>query len=255
MTELPASDAAALRANVIERYSGYARIAMAGGNPIDSGSEASDGGCFGAAGYADADAPDNALRASLGCGNPLAVAELQPGEVVLDLGSGGGLDVLLSARRVGPGGTSYGLDASPDMISLAQANAERAGVGNVRFLCGAIEAVPLPDDHVDLIISNCVVNLSADKSRVLTEAFRVLRPGGRLGISDVVAEPGLEPAQRAAAEQRVGCVVGTLTEAAYHDLLGSAGFVGVRMTVTSDAGGGLRSVIVQATKPPFGVRR
>ncbi len=168
---------------VIDRYSRLARTAIAGGTPVDGDPDACTAGLFGAAAYpvGTEGVPDAALRASLGCGNPLAVADLRPGEIVLDLGSGGGLDVLLSARRVAPGGLAYGLDASADMLALARANAAQAGVTSARFLHGRIEAIPLPDEHVDVIISNCVINLSASKERVLAEAFRVLRPGGRLG--------------------------------------------------------------------------
>jgi SAM-dependent methyltransferase len=252
MTREPETNTADIRSAVIERYSGYAQLAMEGGTPVDCAPDAFDDSCFGAAAYAEPDAPETALRASLGCGNPLAVANLQPGEVVLDLGSGGGLDVLLAARRVEPSGTVYGLDASPDMISLAQGNAERAGTSNVQFLHGNIEDIPLPDDHVDVITSNCVINLSADKPRVLAEAFRVLRPGGRFGISDVIADEGLDTSQRTAAEQRVGCTTGTLTPAEYQALLLAAGFADTRISTTNDAGDGLHSAIIRATKPSVG---
>src|SRR5207247_8274623 len=149
-----------------------------------------------------------------------------PGETVLDLGSGGGLDVLLSARRVSPGGTAYGLDASPDMLALARANAAQAGVTNARFLHGHIEEIPLPDESADVVISNCVINLSADKSRVLGEAFRVLRSGGRLGISDVTADEGIDPRQLAEAQRQAGCG-GALTQQQYRDMLLAAGFTGI----------------------------
>jgi ubiquinone/menaquinone biosynthesis C-methylase UbiE len=232
---------------VISRYSGLARAALAGGTVTDGGPDA---GCFGAAAYtATGDAPEGALRASLGCGNPLTVADLRSGETVLDLGSGGGLDVLLSARRVAPGGTAYGLDASPDMLGLARANAAAAGVANATFLYGHIEDIPLPGGHVDVIISNCVINLSTDKPRVLAEAFRVLRPGGRLGVSDVVAGEGTDPAVRAGAEQQVGCVNGALTQAEYRDLLHAAGFTAVTIRLTYDAAPGLHAAIIQAAKP------
>jgi L-amino acid N-acyltransferase YncA/2-polyprenyl-3-methyl-5-hydroxy-6-metoxy-1,4-benzoquinol methylase len=238
------------RTRVTARYGELARAVVAGGQAIgcEPGSVAD--GCFGVAAYDDVGGlPDGAVRASLGCGNPVAVAALQPGETVLDLGSGGGIDVLLSARRVGPTGKAYGLDANPDMISLARANAAEAGAGNVEFLLGGIEDIPLPDGHVDVVISNCVVNLSADKPRVLAEAFRVLRPGGRLGVSDVIADEGADPALRAAAEQRTGCLSGTVTDVEYRQHLLAAGFTHVAITPVTDAGGGLRSAIVAAVRP------
>ena len=238
------------REQTISRYSALARTAMEGGAITDGSLDAFTDVKFGAAAYDDpADVPEAAVRANLGCGNPVAVAELRPGETVLDLGSGGGLDVLLSARRVGPSGTAYGVDGSADMLDLARANASRAGVGNARFLRGHIEDIPLPSGQVDVVISNCVINLSADKRQVLAEAFQVLRPGGRLGVSDIIADPRLDPLQRAEAENRVGCTSGTLTQAEYEDLLVIAGFTAISITATSDAGGGLRSAIVQAVKP------
>jgi SAM-dependent methyltransferase len=237
---------------VISHYSSLARIALAGGTITDGDPGAFAEGGFGSAAYPAADVPAAALRASLGCGNPLAVATLSPGETVLDLGSGGGLDVLLSARRVGPHGIAYGLDASPDMLTLARAHAAQAGLTNARFLHGHIEDIPLPSGHVDVIISNCVINLSADKPRVLAEAFRVLRPGGRLGISDVTADEDTDPAQRAEAGQRTGCLNGALTRAHYRDLLLAAGFTGITITATCPAGTGLHSAIIQATKPRGG---
>jgi L-amino acid N-acyltransferase YncA/2-polyprenyl-3-methyl-5-hydroxy-6-metoxy-1,4-benzoquinol methylase len=245
------ADREQIRAAVTARYSGLARAARAGQQVTDCGPDEFAAGCFSPAGYGDtSDLPDGAVRASLGCGNPVAVAEPRPGELVLDLGSGGGLDVLLSARRVSPGGKAYGLDGAPDMITLARENAAAAGVANAKFLQGHIEDVPLPDGHVDVVISNCVINLSADKPRALAEAFRVLRPGGRLGISDVIAEDGLDPARRAGAELQVGCSTGTLTAGDYHALLLASGFTSVSITARQDAGPGLRSAIIQAVRPP-----
>ena len=240
----------ASRDAVISRYSGLARAARSGQQVTDCGPEDFAEGCFGAAGYADtSELPDGAVRASLGCGNPVAVAQLHPGETVLDLGSGGGIDVLLSARRVAPGGKAYGLDGSPDMLALARENAAQAGVTNAEFLHGHIEDIPLPDGAVDVVISNCVINLSADKPATLAEAFRVLRPGGRLGISDVIADENLDPAQRAQAEQRVGCASGALTHRQYSELLQAAGFAAVSITLTHQAEPGLHSAIIKATKP------
>ncbi|HEU5219981.1 MAG TPA: arsenite methyltransferase [Gemmatimonadales bacterium] len=170
--------------------------------------------------------PPDALLASLGCGNPTALAELREGDVVLDLGSGGGIDVLLSARRVGPAGKAYGLDMTEDMLALARANAAKAGATNVEFLRGNIENIPLPDASVDVIISNCVINLSGDKRRVLQEAFRVLKPGGRFAVSDVIVRGEIPTAVRRSLELWVGCVAGALEEQEFLDLLGEAGFEG-----------------------------
>ncbi len=168
--------------------------------------------------------PEQALQASLGCGNPTALAQLHPGEIVLDLGSGGGIDVLLSARRVGPTGKAYGLDMTDEMLALARANQRKAGVENVEFLKGEIENIPLPDDTVDVIISNCVINLSADKDRVLREAFRVLKPGGRFAVSDVVVTGEIPAAIRKSVELWIGCVAGALRDTDYAAKLAAAGF-------------------------------
>ena len=176
--------------------------------------------------------PEEAVLASLGCGNPTALAQLSPGEVVLDLGSGGGIDVLLSAKRVGPGGRAYGLDMTDDMLALAESNRLKAGVDNATFLKGEIEAVPLPDEAVDVIISNCVVNLSADKRRVLSEAFRVLKPGGRLAISDVVVRGRMPPAVRRSMELWVGCIAGALEVDELETLLREAGFADISIEPT-----------------------
>jgi len=234
------------REQVVDRYSSLAQLALAGGKPLDCSPEVAGDACFGAAAYAE-DAPEAAQRASMGCGNPLLVAELRPGETVLDLGSGGGLDVLLSAQRVGPTGKALGLDASVEMLELARANT--AGTPNVEFLAGHIEDIPLPDATVDVVISNCVINLSTDKPRVLAEALRVLRPGGRLGISDIVAGDDLDPTERREAEHLVGCSVGTLTASEYEDLLTRTGFVDVAVRPVASAGGLLHSAIVQARRP------
>lgn len=176
--------------------------------------------------------PAGALAASLGCGNPTALAELAPGEVVLDLGSGGGIDVLLSARRVGPTGKAYGLDMTDEMLSLARENQRKAGATNVEFLKGEIEHIPLPDNSVDVIISNCVINLSADKDRVLAEAFRVLRPGGRFAVSDIVVRGEVPIAIRRSVELWMGCVAGALEEGDYCDKLARAGFEGIDVEPT-----------------------
>ncbi len=193
--------------------------------------------------------PREAVLASLGCGNPVAVADLRAGERVLDLGSGGGIDVLLSARRVGPAGFAYGVDMTDEMLTLARANAAKAGAGNVEFLKGNIEAVPLPDAAVDVVISNCVINLSVDKPAVLAEMFRVLVPGGRIGISDVIADDHLTAADRAAAGSYVGCIAGALSRAEYLDGLAAAGFTGISVTFTSQAAPGMHSAIIRAVKP------
>src|SRR3954464_3671722 len=176
--------------------------------------------------------PAEAVMASLGCGNPTALAQLKPGEVVLDLGSGGGIDVLLSARRVGPSGKAYGLDMTDEMLALANENRRKAGIENVEFLKGEIENIPLPDNSVDVIISNCVINLSADKDRVLREAFRVLRPGGRLAVSDVVVRGEIPDAIRRSMELWIGCVAGALEEDEYRTKLTNAGFEAVEVEPT-----------------------
>ncbi|WP_128435365.1 arsenite methyltransferase [Streptomyces cyaneus] len=193
--------------------------------------------------------PAEALAASLGCGNPTAVAELREGERVLDLGSGGGIDVLLSARRVGPTGKAYGLDMTDEMLALALANAEQAGATNVEFLKGTIEAIPLPADTIDVVISNCVINLSVDKPAVFAETFRVLRPGGRIGVSDVVADDTLTTDERAERGDYVGCIAGALSFAEYRAGLEAAGFTGIDITPTHPVADGMHSAIIRATKP------
>jgi arsenite methyltransferase len=258
------TDQDALREQVRARYAAAATKVTSGdcgcGQPADCGC---DSGCcggaataeepgFGAELYAALDRdqlPDTALLASLGCGNPTAVAELHEGETVLDLGSGGGIDVLLSAKRVGPAGKAYGLDMTEEMLALARANTAEAGVTNVDWLKGQIEAIPLPAETVDVVISNCVVNLSTDKPAVFAETFRVLKPGGRIGITDVVAEDQLSPADRAERGAWVGCIAGALSRSEYQAGLAAAGFAGVSVAFTHPVGDGLHSAIIKATKP------
>jgi arsenite methyltransferase len=265
MTTQP-TDQDALREQVRARYAAAAAKVTAGagdcgcGQPAGCGCDSSCcGGAataeepgFGAELYAAPDRdqlPDTALLASLGCGNPTAVAELHAGETVLDLGSGGGIDVLLSARRVGPSGKAYGLDMTEEMLALARANAAEAGATNVEWLKGQIEAIPLPAATVDVVISNCVVNLSTDKPAVFAETFRVLKPGGRIGITDVVAEDHLTPSERAERGAWVGCVAGALSKTEYEAGLAAAGFEQVSVTFTHQVGDGLHSAVIKATRP------
>jgi SAM-dependent methyltransferase len=259
------TDPDGVRERVRRRYAAAATQVAGGqggcgcGQPSDCGC---DSGCcggataeepgFGAELYTgvDRDAlPDAAVLASLGCGNPTAVAELRHGETVLDLGSGGGIDVLLSARRVGPTGKAFGLDMTEEMLALARGNATEAGATNVEFLKGQIEAIPLPAATVDVVISNCVINLSIDKPAVFSETFRVLKPGGRIGITDVVAEDHLTPKDRAERGAWVGCIAGALSKAEYEAGLAAAGFTGVSVTFTHQVGDGLHSAIIRATRP------
>jgi arsenite methyltransferase len=253
---LMATTADELREEVRRRYAESAR-AVSEGSSCGCGS----GGCCAEAGadgasvveaFYDAEQrgelPDAAVLASLGCGNPTAVADLHEGEVVLDLGSGGGIDVILSAKRVGPSGTAYGLDMTDEMLALARANALEAGVTNVHFLKGVIEQIPLPADSVDVVISNCVINLSTDKAAVLTEIARVLRPGGRVGVSDIVAEDHLSPAERAERVSYVGCIAGALSESEYAAGLEAAGFEDVSVELTHEVADGMHGAIVKAVK-------
>jgi SAM-dependent methyltransferase len=260
-----------IREHVRDRYAAAARSVTAGSTasccgpaddfqtgcctPADALSaigESDQADIFGAALYRPGETdglPEEAVLASLGCGNPLAVADLREGERVLDLGSGGGIDVLLSARRVGPTGFAYGLDMTDEMVELARANAAKAGAGNVRFLKGNIEDIPLPDAAVDVVISNCVINLSTDKPSVIAEMYRVLTPGGRIGISDVVAEDTLSPAERADRGSYVGCIAGALFRSEYLDGLTAAGFTEAEVTFTHEAAPGMHGAIVRAVKP------
>jgi SAM-dependent methyltransferase len=227
----------------------YAKAARAG---TGCGPGCGDGAVFGAGLYDDDTAeqvPDQAVTASLGCGVPTAVADLHEGETVLDLGSGAGADVLISARRVGPAGRAIGLDMTDEMLERARANAREAGVANAEFVKGYIEEVPLPDASVDVIISNCVINLSADKDRVLREAARVLRPGGRLAVSDVIADPGMDDATRADMAQWTGCIAGALTQGEYEAKLTTAGFVDVEVRETHRVHEQAASAIVRARRP------
>ena len=196
-----------------------------------------------------ADLPEAAVLASLGCGNPTAVAELHAGERVLDLGSGGGIDVLLSARRVGPTGRAFGLDMTDEMLALAQRNAAQAGVTNVEFLRGQIEAIPLPAESVDVVISNCVINLAADKPAVFREIARVLKPGGRMGVTDIVAEDRLTPAQRGERGSYAGCIAGALSFSEFQSGLEGVGLADVSVTPTHVVADGMVSAVVKATKP------
>ena len=241
--------AEALRDEVRRRYAESARSV---GQGCGSGSCcADDGSKFGEALY-DAEQrgelPEAAVLASLGCGNPTAVADLREGDVVLDLGSGGGIDVILSAKRVGETGLAYGLDMTDEMLALARANAAAAGIRNAIFLKGLIESIPLPADSVDVVISNCVINLSTDKAAVLTEVARVLKPGGRVGVSDVVAEDGLTPAERSQRGSYVGCIAGALSKSEYVAGLEAAGFEAIEVTFTHEVADGMHGAIVKATK-------
>ena len=256
-----------LREEVRSRYAAAARAVLepeAGAAASCCGGPAADSCCGAASAAAEAvggfseglyrqgeteGLPEEAVLASLGCGNPPAVADLREGERVLDLGSGGGIDVLLSARRVGPSGFAYGVDMTEEMLELARANAARAGAVNVEFRKGQIEDLPLPDASVDVVISNCVINLSTDKPAVLAEMYRVLIPGGRIGITDVVAEDHLTHADRAAAGSYVGCIAGALSRAEYVDGLAAAGFTDASVTFTHEAAPGMHSAIIRAIKP------
>jgi L-amino acid N-acyltransferase YncA/SAM-dependent methyltransferase len=233
---------------VRDRYATAARRALAGeGTGMLTGDQDADR--LGAVHYAGVELPDEVTATSLGCGNPLVVAELKPGETVLDLGSGGGLDVLLSARRVGPDGRAIGLDMTDDMLTLARRHAEQAGVTNAEFLKGTIEQIPLPDASVDVVISNCVIALSPDKAAVFDGIARVLRAGGRLGVTDILADDTLTDAERAARAGAVECLGGALTAESYRTLLREAGLADVEIELTHEVGDQLHSAIIRATKP------
>jgi len=232
---------------VRERYADAARGAAAGTGACCGPEEGIGAGLYSV--REQGELPDAAVLASLGCGNPTAVADLREGERVLDLGSGGGIDVLLSARRVGPNGRAFGLDMTDEMLALARRNAAEAGATNVEFLKGQIEAIPLPAESIDVVISNCVVNLAADKQAVFSEIARVLRPGGRIGISDIVAEDPLTAEQRAERGSYVGCIAGALSFAEFERGLLDAGLADVSLTSTHLVTDGMHSVIAKAAKP------
>ncbi len=237
---------------VRDRYAETARAVLSGSITGAGCCGTSDGPGFGEILYDATDRaslPEAAVLASLGCGNPIAVADLREGETVLDLGSGGGIDVLLSAQRVGPTGFAYGLDMTDEMLQLARTNAVEAGATNVEFRKGRIESIPLGDASVDVVISNCVVNLSADKATVLAEIARVLRPGGRVGISDVVADDALAPAERATRGSFVGCIAGALSFSEYRAGLDAAGLTDITVEPTHEVADGLHGAIIRATKP------
>jgi arsenite methyltransferase len=257
MAELTRLTPDALRETVRERY---AAAALRTGDPQAAagccGSEAAtitdeQAELFGAGLYGDErdELPDTALLASLGCGNPTAMADLRPGMTVLDLGSGGGIDVLLSARRVAPTGTAYGLDMTDEMLELARANQAKAGITNVHWLKGHIEAIPLPAGSVDVVLSNCVINLSTDKPQVLREAARVLKPGGTFAVSDVIADPDMDDATRADMAAYTGCIAGALTHAGYTTHLAAAGLTDVEITETHRVHPHAASAIIRARKP------
>jgi SAM-dependent methyltransferase len=247
-----------IKDEIRERYAAAARDAAAGCGCSGESCCEEHGCCgdagpsaFGASLYDDelrGELPEKAVLASLGCGNPTAVAELRQGETVLDLGSGGGIDVLLSAKRVSPSGKAFGVDMTDEMLELARHNAKEAGVTNAHFLKGEIENIPLPDDSVDVVISNCVVNLSTDKPRVFSEIRRVLRRGGRFGVTDVVAEDHLTQEERAERGSYVGCIAGALSKTEYEEGLRAAGFEGVSVRFRHRVADGMHSAVVQATK-------
>jgi arsenite methyltransferase len=251
------TDPDALRNQVRERYAAAAASEECSRSDADtccSGDLITEGqrALFGHALYAQEDRgslPDSAVLASLGCGNPLAIAALHEGEAVLDLGSGGGIDVLLSARRVGPTGTAYGLDMTDEMLALARRNQAEAGVTNVEWLRGQIEHIPLPADSIDVVISNCVINLSVDKPQVMREAARVLKPGGRFAVSDVIADSDMDEATRADMAQYTGCIAGALTREEFSSALQAAGLTDIEIEETHRVHAAASAAIVRARKP------